>query len=808
MDATSKNVIHPGGPIPTVKTDIHKIRVYGKRYPSYWFTDFITRYPTSATVGALFPVLVLAILGLMQSTSYDLSEDGFEIKNHEVVRSRIAMKNAETEWKERRDSLFTSLYESDTQKYPRTKIHSRQYIQYRIDVTKTTGAVDKSLFNETHLSWIRDFEYDLQNIDGYSTVCWSNAMKEGTHNVDTMQQCSPLGSLMTYFYPGPLLNYSKAGPFWAMRGTSSFLQVPVSKVVDILFTNPNYQWFVDPGFSSLQKSSLLLRTQITQGYPMQDADGNTIDSSTYDLYYSKFMRQLISFIRKRGTPNYLEVTLGGDNVFEALVDGELERTFFFPVISLVIVFLLFWRFMHSVVLALLGVMQIIVTFMAAGYLSVESQNTGGRGVSLLSALSLYVTIAVTCDGVFVFFNTFRHSGIMATSGRMNTLTVSQRLAFTYRKAGVGIVVSNCVSIAAFGSNTVSLIPAIQSFSINMVWIMVVNIYMFLTYFPACVLFHHFTFSGRRRNRQRQREILLRSGYWKREEIFEDYLAQLSKHRQQTGLVPYTILENDMAAKYKYEMELRAAKFGPDVVHMPAWKLRWLALWRTQREIPPPPPSQIEDTQMTLADFQNAAESTSVHRRRPNQNAILRVPQLFTTRDQLATEAIRVALNTTPYNLEGEQADRQQQQLMVRYNTEGMVDFSGGQNVSIQNSELRMQPEKYERLGSVIGIEALHGGLEADGSSTVARMRLPILTYAVVQSVQGVLNIAERRGTTERTVAPMPQAPQPAQSRFSLSGWWEKRRSVRRKWCFGLFGKRAGESQAEKDLRIMTKKGET
>ena len=169
MEATGKNIIHPSGAPPErdARTDIRTIGVYGKK-----FTDLLVRAPTLFMVMAAIVPFVLAIIGIMQTSDYDLTTSGFEITYHATTaKARAATLSAEALWREDRARSFAIKTKNTTATMKlgmfRTTPQMRQYIQYRINPTKAVAAnptENANLLSANDLLWIRDLEAAVRDI--------------------------------------------------------------------------------------------------------------------------------------------------------------------------------------------------------------------------------------------------------------------------------------------------------------------------------------------------------------------------------------------------------------------------------------------------------------------------------------------------------------------------------------------------------------------------------------------------------------------------------------------------------------------
>lgn len=545
--------------------------VVGKKFPSNLYVDIIARYPTLALVLAVIPPLVIMFIAVSSINDVDVRPDGFTIRDHPVVRDATALRDMTELWsRTQREGNFTS--QSALANAQRSQPKYRVELQFVLNLARLqahfvtqSGGTNQSLpdsvtlLSEEALTLVRDVEIDARTSLYYTTLCLRNDLKGGEPSGSSTLPCVPPVSVTTYFFPGSPVNDRE----WPMSGDGATFQEPREYTINRLKANPQYKWFMGRGLTQLNPRVVLLRSQFVFGWPIRSSSGGFLSESQYEDLLRDFVNDFRGKLQRRldartfatsGIGHFVDVVLGGDQVEEAKLMAALDDEYFrVPVAALIVIFFLYLHSRSGVITGC-AVVQLLLTYLVATGL----MSMGQRRIPLLSSISMYVIITFGLDGTMIYYDTFLHSGFMPTTGRRNMLTVPQRMAYTMRKAGTGVIMANLVALGAFATNTASAIPAVADFGTLMVIVCLTNMYMAVTYSPAYILFHHYYFSKRRRNLQRQKEILMRqSAARKRNELLQSTLALLERTKPATE-VKYAALREAHAAvkKLRYiEMQL-------------------------------------------------------------------------------------------------------------------------------------------------------------------------------------------------------------------------------------------------------------
>eukprot|EP01062_Namystynia_karyoxenos_P007057 TRINITY_DN12481_c0_g1_i1.p1 TRINITY_DN12481_c0_g1~~TRINITY_DN12481_c0_g1_i1.p1 ORF type:complete len:2107 (+),score=602.18 TRINITY_DN12481_c0_g1_i1:158-6478(+) len=565
---------------PALPVDV-MVPVVGKQYPTYLYTTVIASYPTAVAAVALIVPIALCFSALFTKdlSDYDLSLSGFEISDHATVMRRDVTKIATQDWQQVREK-FIFLSSTDVFSWreaqarqensglnPRSVPWYRIYIQYKAKSPEMDKAFSEQkcsvlqssqdvfaeynlLENEDVLQFIQRLEERIVRLPGWRRVCFTSnraAMRENR----AWPSCVPITSIAQYFFPGSV-RWREYGLdfrwkyFWDFTPESTptpdadgspTIQKPINSVLSTFYQNPHWRWYTDQRNDVNVRQSALLRSQINIGRPLEG-----LTQAQSDREVRRFLRYVMAFLGpiardtwegtpspggptilgRWGAPKHVQVSFGGDGMVETMVEDAVYSDWWFTVLAVVILALSFWIYTHSFFIAVAAMAQTQLTYFSSAYIYLSAYDSKS---SLLSLLGFFIILAMSCDGVAVFFNTFRQTAFMCTTGRRNTLNVPQRLAFCFRKAGAGIATSHLVAGIAFACTTVSPVPAVRRFGVFMFILVCVNSYHFMTFFPCVLIWHHFHVSKRRRNFQRQKEILLRRGHGRRPAVMCDAVKE-------------------------------------------------------------------------------------------------------------------------------------------------------------------------------------------------------------------------------------------------------------------------------------------
>eukprot|EP00755_Sulcionema_specki_P021238 Sspe_Gene.13089::Locus_4494_Transcript_1_1_Confidence_1.000_Length_6114::g.13089::m.13089 len=858
--------------------------VIGKSFPTYFYTTLLVSYPVTCLSISLVLPFCFTILYLFDEDSgdFDKTLEGFEVSEHDVVKRRDAVLAAVDDWKEVSerypqqtpttwsdfvDNVNGGGSEQLLQSIPWKRINLIYEVVLPDFIKIEECNRSSTVYSEWNAIRKREFlefyeavEQRIRRVPGFERVCFRSKNRAGVANEDA--PCVPLTSIAQYYFPGEVVHQTFGSPtagtthtrlFWNFRYYEGEpMQEPVDRVLDMFFQNPNWRWYVDQRTSNTVRQSSVVRAQLTIGRPIGKDDRDAAKKLNH------FVRLLMAFLNPfveetkdgragpdgprllngKTAPEGIRIIYGGDGIAESLVDEARDSDLWFVRLAMFLVTLLIGLYCHSCFIALCAILQTGMCYSTAAYIFTSSRD---EELSLFTLLAFFIIVSMSVNGVFVFFNTFRQSAFMETTGRRNTLNVPQRMAFCFRKAGVGIVITHLTAGVAFVCNAVSPIPAVRGFGIFMLILICVNIYLFLTMFPCVIIFHHFYISKRRRNAQRQKEVLLR---WKKRTghapVLRDAFRTLERTCSMSNTQPPLFIGHFRPVSNETVEGQVNVESGPMVSRFAG------IIGRFRRENVPPPKPKSDDTkrQEDAEAFEMKRSGGPKHtsRRKQLPYSILHIPAPMTCQyvrsraDLFPEQAVRGALRglDAPPEEPVDPADVNQcWGLHLSYWEEATkqigLETVFGRNKFIDPDHPEKPLEAYRRSHMLSKV------LHESSTLRVPRplSRSPTLCASDDPREEAQLNsegnaagdgvvVAAAATGNGRPAGPTDSregnAPilgnAPLQQEddedggccpwmTAISRWWEKRGQVKRR--FGRFGKRVGETREEKDRRIMSKR---
>ena len=518
--------------------------ILGKDFPTHPITTKVAECPTCIFFFSVAVSLVMAISSLLFSPSIVAGIDNFVPDESQSKQDEDTVAGIRQLWS---DSLRTSsnVNISSSTTLQATKAGSIYVIYYlKEGQTSTTN-----LLTDRALDYIRSLNKKIISIPSYGTEsCWRPS--------EAYTPCVPLNSVLQYFYPGEVVSRgtSTSMSFTGVGGTNSF-----ESALELLFNNNAYGWFLDRTADASTKSAIAMRQGLSLGTPISTSSGQ---GSIPGRVAEKYARDVRAIADSIDDPS-ISAVVGGYKVFDSIVSDALKGDLVWVFVSCVAVFIAFRIHMHSIMLALFGCVQMLCLFPMSLLLYGISKSE----VSLLLALSYYVSMLVNCCAQMITFDAFKHSGMIPTSGHKNNLTVAQRTAYVFRRAGSGVAAASICGVVCFlVSFVLSKIEAVREFSEMMLIVIAINFLLQLTYTPSMILVHHYYFSNRRRNQQKQRELFESSSARTRPKAQIRFHEDINAIFSSNGYPTYSTMVENMKESQRGEVSERKANKGI------AWRL--------------------------------------------------------------------------------------------------------------------------------------------------------------------------------------------------------------------------------------------
>lgn len=207
---------------------------------------------------------------LIYPITLETSLSSFQIPDHIVYTREDAFEKAIGVALSTRNSKFSSgngrrkraatyIYRGGTSESENYIQESEQkYEKWKINlVYRTTDA--SNILQRSHIERIHEVERQIENFSTYTQFCWLD-WSQGSLNQQpyppSIQNCFPMNSLMTYFYPT------------TGRSNGMAYGGDVMAVIRNAWSSADFFWYLDSSFSEQNPTSKLMRSQIILGYPL------------------------------------------------------------------------------------------------------------------------------------------------------------------------------------------------------------------------------------------------------------------------------------------------------------------------------------------------------------------------------------------------------------------------------------------------------------------------------------------------------------------------------------------------------------
>ena len=122
---------------------------------------------------------------------------------------------------------------------------------------------DENIFTPEQLETVRRVERAIMDHKDFVNFCYIHYKKwERDPNLDRYRGCSPLNSLLTYFYPS---QGSDGTVHYDSLGTSLN---DINKTLSLAMTHDSFFWYVDENISNSNRRSRILRSEVHFGSPL------------------------------------------------------------------------------------------------------------------------------------------------------------------------------------------------------------------------------------------------------------------------------------------------------------------------------------------------------------------------------------------------------------------------------------------------------------------------------------------------------------------------------------------------------------
>lgn len=154
----------------------------------------------------------------------------------------------------------------------------------------------------------------------------------------------------------------------------------------------------------------------------------------------------------------------------------------YPALLFVVVWM--WLHSHSLVLAIMGMLQIVLSFPIAFFIYANIAQ-----ISMfhsMNVLAIFVVLGVGADDVFIFFDAWNQAAVFPfLRGNLEL-----RMSYAWRRAAKAMFYSSSTTMAAFFSTGISPIAPLAGFGFWSAFLILVNYLLAITWLPACIVLWH------------------------------------------------------------------------------------------------------------------------------------------------------------------------------------------------------------------------------------------------------------------------------------------------------------------------------
>lgn len=345
-----------------------------------------------------------------------------------------------------------SYYNGDSRDNSFVEVPLQYYPQWKMQVI-FLAEEGENIFTKEKLQKIHEVEKKIIKHEKFPDFCFKDThpVVKSDPAVKAVNGCSPLNSLLTYFFPS---RDGNGNVFYDGLGEN---MDNIDSALKLAMTSTNFYYYVDDKTNTSNRKSQLLRTEVLFGTPLKGFKYPYKDREEQSKKYKKFIITYIDLLSK-ASDNQVSVLYGGNEIF----DYEIETTFWNDVklagFALGAIFILMLILTSgSLWLTIMGLCSILLSAPLAIFFYRVVFKIIGLGI--LNGAAAFVIIGIGVDDVFVFVNVFRQADHIKNA--------RSRTWFTMKTAGKATFFTSFTTAAAFAANIASMIPAVHDFGLFM-----------------------------------------------------------------------------------------------------------------------------------------------------------------------------------------------------------------------------------------------------------------------------------------------------------------------------------------------------
>ncbi|KAK6181587.1 hypothetical protein SNE40_009412 [Patella caerulea] len=425
----------------------------------FWFCRFVTTYPVmSFILGVSGHIFITAVTIILLQVGYDVFPTNFETLPMELHDNPFLARHRALQNRYNYKNIVHRYVKGD---YIPTWV--RGNVRNGIDLIYDTNG--KNIFTKEHLQTIASMEKKIVSIPEYSDICQLTKKAE---------QVLP-NSVIRFFdgsraHINPVFNDSK-----------------FDNIINVLYTayntnetkaELNYLLAKDFRISPSFVSSSLTRSEFPLGWPLANVNQSIAD----EIIEEKLVKYVKPALEEIIKTKYLDVTYFSIPLFEHDVTEQAINDLYLAGGSVIFIFCYMWFHTSSLWITTWSVISILSSFLATNLFYRVILDF--RYFGFFHVLSLFIILGIGADDLFVFYDSWRATGLVSYP------SLAHRLSSAYRKSTLSMFVTSVTTMAAFASTALSPLLATKSFGIFSSVLIIIDYISVIVFFPTIVIFYH------------------------------------------------------------------------------------------------------------------------------------------------------------------------------------------------------------------------------------------------------------------------------------------------------------------------------
>jgi len=259
-------------------------------------------------------------------------------------------------------------------------------------------------------------------------------------------------------------------------------------------------FFFDRGFSSTNLRSVYTRSYYHYGAPQKYGTPPYLDAEDrYDQQEDNFVDWFWRTAELHhsydendsGLWRHLRPTGFIPPLLEQIILDLLLFDSLRAIAPLVLVFLVVWFQTRSIFIALVTIVECILSCTASVFVLCA---VGIQWMAFEMFLAIYIVLAIGADDVFVFMDAYKQSYYLGP--RVNA-SLTKRMSWVYRRAGLAMLITSLTTACAFVATALtSPIPTLQVFGIYAAAVIILDYVLVMTFLCSSVVIYHNYFENK------------------------------------------------------------------------------------------------------------------------------------------------------------------------------------------------------------------------------------------------------------------------------------------------------------------------